>query len=53
MTQSERAPGEPVDSEVPEPAGGFEQAVIDHLYDGVYYVDRGRRIRYWNQGAER
>jgi diguanylate cyclase (GGDEF)-like protein/PAS domain S-box-containing protein len=34
-------------------ADGFERAVIDHLYDGVYYVDRARRIRYWNQGAER
>ena len=32
---------------------GFERAVIDYLYDGVYYVDRARRIRYWNQGAER
>jgi diguanylate cyclase (GGDEF)-like protein/PAS domain S-box-containing protein len=35
------------------PANGFERAVIDSLYDGVYYVDRGRRIRYWNAGAER
>ena len=35
------------------PADGFERAVIDHLYDGVYYVDRARRIRYWNEGAER
>ncbi len=34
-------------------ADGFERAVIDHLYDGVYYVDRARRIRYWNDGAER
>jgi diguanylate cyclase (GGDEF)-like protein/PAS domain S-box-containing protein len=32
---------------------GFERAVIDHLYDGVYYVDRARRIRYWNDGAQR
>ncbi len=37
---------------IPE-ADGFERAVIDSLYDGVYYVDRARRIRYWNQGAER
>jgi diguanylate cyclase (GGDEF)-like protein/PAS domain S-box-containing protein len=34
-------------------ADDFERAVIDRLYDGVYYVDRARRIRYWNQGAER
>ena len=35
------------------PADGFERAVVDNLYDGVYYVDRGRRIQYWNAGAER
>ena len=37
----------------PAPEDDFERAVIDHLYDGVYYVDRARRIRYWNDGAER
>jgi diguanylate cyclase (GGDEF)-like protein/PAS domain S-box-containing protein len=26
---------------------------MGQLYEGVYYVDLGRRIRYWNQGAER
>ena len=38
------------------PAGTLddvEQAVMDNLYDGVYYVDLGRRIHYWNRGAER
>jgi diguanylate cyclase (GGDEF)-like protein/PAS domain S-box-containing protein len=35
------------------PAYGFENAVVDQLYEGVYYVDLGRRIRYWNHGAER
>jgi diguanylate cyclase (GGDEF)-like protein/PAS domain S-box-containing protein len=30
----------------------LQRAVIDSLYDGVYFVDRGRRIRYWNRGAE-
>jgi diguanylate cyclase (GGDEF)-like protein/PAS domain S-box-containing protein len=35
------------------PTEGFEQAVVDQLYEGVYYVDLGRRIRYWNNGAER
>jgi diguanylate cyclase (GGDEF)-like protein/PAS domain S-box-containing protein len=44
----------PADVDVlPGAIDGFERAVIDHLYDGVYYVDRARRIRYWNQGAER
>jgi diguanylate cyclase (GGDEF)-like protein/PAS domain S-box-containing protein len=32
---------------------GFHRTVVDNLYDGVYYVDRGRRITYWNRGAER
>ncbi|MGQ9801368.1 MAG: diguanylate cyclase [Candidatus Saccharicenans sp.] len=27
--------------------------MIDNLYDGVYLVDRDRRITYWNKGAER
>ena len=40
----------------PQPGGsadGFEHAVVENLYEGVYYVDRARRIRFWNQGAER
>lgn len=36
-----------------EPANGFEQTVMDQLYEGVYFVDPARRIRYWNLGAER
>lgn len=31
----------------------FYKMVLDHLYDGVYFVDNERRITYWNQGAER
>ena len=27
--------------------------VLDNLADGVYFVDRERRITYWNKGAER
>jgi PAS domain S-box-containing protein len=27
--------------------------IIDNLYDGLYYVDLDRVIRYWNKGAER
>ncbi len=30
-----------------------DRAILDSLYDGVYFVDRERRITYWNQGAER
>ena len=28
-------------------------AILDNLYDGVYFVDRDRKITYWNKGAER
>jgi diguanylate cyclase (GGDEF)-like protein/PAS domain S-box-containing protein len=28
-------------------------SVLDNLHDGVYLVDRERRITYWNPGAER
>ena len=31
----------------------FYKDIIDHLYDGVYFVDRERKITYWNKGAER
>jgi diguanylate cyclase (GGDEF)-like protein/PAS domain S-box-containing protein len=32
---------------------GFYKKLLDNLYDGVYFVDRDRRITYWNRGAER
>ncbi len=31
----------------------FYKGLIDNLYDGVYFVDRDRKITYWNKGAER
>lgn len=31
----------------------FYKDLIDHLFDGVYFVDRNRTITYWNKGAER
>ncbi len=43
----------------PSPSGAagvderFRLAVLDNLSDGVYFVDRKRRITYWNKGAER
>ncbi|MGE5416055.1 MAG: diguanylate cyclase [Acidobacteriota bacterium] len=30
----------------------FYKQLIDHIADGVYYVDIDRRITYWNYGAE-
>jgi diguanylate cyclase (GGDEF)-like protein/PAS domain S-box-containing protein len=31
----------------------FYHAILDNLYDGVYFVDRDRKITYWNKGSER
>jgi diguanylate cyclase (GGDEF)-like protein/PAS domain S-box-containing protein len=31
----------------------FYREILDHLYDGVYFVDADRTITYWNKGAER
>lgn len=31
----------------------IEHDILEHLFDGVYLVDRKRRIRYWNPAAER
>jgi len=30
----------------------FREELFDGLYDGVYFVDRERRIQYWNHSAE-
>jgi diguanylate cyclase (GGDEF)-like protein/PAS domain S-box-containing protein len=31
----------------------FYKTLLDNLYDGVYFVDKERRITYWNKAAER
>lgn len=31
----------------------FYKAVLNSLYDGVYFIDNTRKITYWNKGAER
>lgn len=31
----------------------FYLELLDHLYDGVYLLDRNRKITYWNDGAEK
>jgi diguanylate cyclase (GGDEF)-like protein/PAS domain S-box-containing protein len=31
----------------------FYKELLDHIGDGVYFVDLERRIRYWNEGARR
>src|SRR5512138_459514 len=33
--------------------GDYFKVLLDNLYDGVYFVDRDRRITFWNKGAER
>ncbi len=30
----------------------FYNSLLNTLYDGVYFVDKDRRITYWNKGAE-
>jgi len=30
----------------------FYKTMLDHLYDGVYFVDKVRKIIYWNASAE-
>ena len=32
---------------------GFYKELLDQMSDGVYFVDRERRILYWNEGAFR
>ncbi|MFZ5909197.1 MAG: diguanylate cyclase [Chloroflexota bacterium] len=32
---------------------GFYRTLLENLYDGVYFVDRERKISYWNEGAKR
>jgi diguanylate cyclase (GGDEF)-like protein/PAS domain S-box-containing protein len=32
---------------------GFYKELLDQMRDGVYFVDRDRRILYWNEGAFR
>jgi len=29
------------------------EALITHLYESVYVLDRDRKIIYWNEGSER
>jgi diguanylate cyclase (GGDEF)-like protein/PAS domain S-box-containing protein len=31
---------------------GFYRELLDHMSDGVYFVDRQRRIQYWNKSAQ-
>ncbi len=52
MTDRSFARAEAPGAMAADPAGEFEHAALDQLYEGVYYVDRARRIRYWNAGAE-
>ena len=35
------------------PTDQFYKDLLENLYDGVYFVDRERKITYWNKGAER
>lgn len=34
-------------------SSSFYEKLLDNMYDGIYFVDRERRITYWNGGAEK
>ncbi|MFH1958360.1 MAG: GGDEF domain-containing protein [bacterium] len=34
-------------------SGKLYKSVMDNLYDGVYFVNRDRKITYWNKAAEK
>ena len=36
-----------------EGAQGFYRTVLNHLHEGVYFVDVDRKITFWNNGAEK
>ena len=38
---------------LPQTGNGMSSTLLENLTDGVYFVDRERRIHYWNSGAER
>ena len=38
---------------IPTLDDAFYRSLVDHLSDGVYFVNSQRRILYWNRGAER
>ena len=42
-----------LDAFLEDVSAGFHWQVLDQLVDGVYLVDRERRIKYWSRGAER
>lgn len=35
------------------PSEALYRDIVENMSDGIYFVDRGRRITYWNKGAER
>ncbi len=35
------------------PSENLYREIVENMVDGVYFVDRERRITYWNKGAER
>jgi diguanylate cyclase (GGDEF)-like protein/PAS domain S-box-containing protein len=43
---------EPVSAAISDHGRGFYRELLDHLDDSVYFVDRDRRILFWNKAAE-
>jgi diguanylate cyclase (GGDEF)-like protein/PAS domain S-box-containing protein len=42
----------PEDVSIDRNDSSLHQKLLDNLHDGVYFVDKDRKILYWNQGAE-
>ena len=53
VLEAARARTSPGSSADPVLSSPLHKSIVDNLSDGVYYVDRERRISYWNHGAER
>ena len=51
--QDEQSPkSEPVLAAISDLGRGFYRELLDRLDDGVYFVDRERRLLFWNRAAE-
>ncbi len=51
MTQAAKSLPERIQVSMIPSDPGFYKGLLDHMSDGVYFVDRNRRILYWNEGA--
>lgn len=41
-----------LNAQLEEDSSSFHAKLLDCIFDGVYFVDSGRKITYWNRGSE-